>query len=1159
PPTIFGGALPDVVAQEDAPIEIELPFIDNDAPFGNLEFSMTGLPAFLSEEDGLLTGTAGNDDVGTYDITVTATDPNGGSVTGTFELEVENVNDAPEVTGNLPDVGAITGLEFDLALPDGVFTDVDAGDSLTYRAEGLPPGLEIDPATGRITGTPTTSEDYFVTVFAEDQSGEEVSTEFNLFVSDTAARESVTIEAEDFVDLDNFYASFASAASGNEVVRVNFGQSGTMSTDLTAAGVIPGLYEVTIQYFDESDGESEVQVFLEVGGVRTPIGDFAMDATSAELPGQGNATQAANRTTVTLPGAEIPAGARLVITGQADGGEYIRIDKVTLDPVVNLRPVITSGDEVTMEENGTAVLQVQASDPEGEALTYTITGGADAALFEIDDTGALSFVTAPDFEAPADAGGNNLYEVRVTVSDGVTERSQEIEVTVTDGDEPPVITSAATADAAENQTDVATVTAVDVDSAGTVTFGLSGAGADDSLFDIDPDTGVLTFKAAPDFEAPSDAGGDGVYDVKVTATAGGATATQDLAITVTDANDAPEAVAPAPDQSATITASTTIAAAALFTDQDGDGLTLTSVTDGPAGLSIVDGALTGTPTETGTFTVTVEASDGTETASTTFTLTVTEEVGPFGAVAPNQDLDGDGTSNATDNDVDGDGTVNTDDDFAYDAANGVLLADGEAIDLTFDQDGTPYQNGFTGLFQAATGAGNTLKAFDEETGAASVAGGLLSVETTTGDTGGQNTPEDDYQVGIKNADFTVEGRVLNPFVDTAPVSFDQLGLHVGVDSTDFVKFVFGNNIEFSSRIDDVEAKATGGNQPLPAGLAPDGFSAVDIRLVVNSIDGGSASVTAFATFLDGTGNAIPGATDANFGTLSITGAMAAALADDGVAVGTGFTHVHAGNSSSFTAQLDSFKVTPTEGGPVAEPGNALDAFASQGDLDTSQSYGANAVGSAVLEIMTGNNNIESSNFSNNSFQVTNTGDKKISAIFIDATTALYPDSVFDPDGLGGDSAAKPWAVNNGGNTGGFIGGGVGGYFLPGPDPIPNSGGSGGPSNGGYKGAMVKFNPGNSGGFQNGETVGFSGDMDPNSIAGMTKASVDGTAIDSWDVGGISGHELIGSVFTVLFDDGTTASGQLASDGSASGSQALATQDDAVPTDAPGLLVNGVAA
>ena len=80
---------------------------------------------------------------------------------------------------------------------------------------------------------------------------------------------------------------------------------------------------------------------------------------------------------------------------------------------------------------------MRAFDPNaGQALTYSIIGGADAAGFAIDaTTGALSFVAAPDFEAPTDADGDNVYDVTVQVSDGTLTDSQAIAVTVSDVDE----------------------------------------------------------------------------------------------------------------------------------------------------------------------------------------------------------------------------------------------------------------------------------------------------------------------------------------------------------------------------------------------------------------------------------------------------------------------------------------------------------------------------------------------------------------------------------------------------------------------------------------------------------------------------------------------------------------------------------------------------
>ena len=99
--------------------------------------------------------------------------------------------------------------------------------------------------------------------------------------------------------------------------------------------------------------------------------------------------------------------------------------------------------------------------------------------------------------------------------------------------EPPAFTIDAVVD--ENTTAVLTLAAVDPEGGG-VDFALSG-GEDQDLFTVSGDQ--LAFTAAPDFEVPTDADGNNVYLVQVTATdeAGGAT-TQDLSITV--ANDPAE-------------------------------------------------------------------------------------------------------------------------------------------------------------------------------------------------------------------------------------------------------------------------------------------------------------------------------------------------------------------------------------------------------------------------------------------------------------------------------------------------------------------------------------------------------------------------------------------------------------------------------------------
>ena len=83
-------------------------------------------------------------------------------------------------------------------------------------------------------------------------------------------------------------------------------------------------------------------------------------------------------------------------------------------------PIGFSGYATLVAENNTAVMTMTATDPDaGQTLSYSISGGADAGKFTIGSTtGALSFITAPNFELPTDLGGNNVYDVIVQVSDG---------------------------------------------------------------------------------------------------------------------------------------------------------------------------------------------------------------------------------------------------------------------------------------------------------------------------------------------------------------------------------------------------------------------------------------------------------------------------------------------------------------------------------------------------------------------------------------------------------------------------------------------------------------------------------------------------------------------------------------------------------------------
>ena len=126
--------------------------------------------------------------------------------------------------------------------------------------------------------------------------------------------------------------------------------------------------------------------------------------------------------------------------GQGTGGALTATGSVTVSiTAINDAPTITSNGggataSLGVAEGLTAVTTVTATDVDaGQTLTFSIVGGADAAKFTINSsTGALSFVTAPNYEAPTDSGGNNIYDVTVQVSDGNGGTdTQALSVTVT--------------------------------------------------------------------------------------------------------------------------------------------------------------------------------------------------------------------------------------------------------------------------------------------------------------------------------------------------------------------------------------------------------------------------------------------------------------------------------------------------------------------------------------------------------------------------------------------------------------------------------------------------------------------------------------------------------------------------------------------------------
>ena len=204
---------------------------------------------------------------------------------------------------------------------------------------------------------------------------------------------------------------------------------------------------------------------------------------------------------------------------------------------VNEAPSVTGIATTSFPENSIrSVATYRATDPENDSLTWS-TGGADGDYFNISSTGELTFNSSPDFENPVDTDQDNEYQVTVEARDeGSNIGTLEVVVTVTNaaGPEEPTITTTSRPALTYQENGTGTVYTYRArdPQGGSITWSLRGTDAWN--FNIS-NTGALNFASPPDFESPTDANRDNVYEVTVVATdEQGLTDSFDVTVTVTN-------------------------------------------------------------------------------------------------------------------------------------------------------------------------------------------------------------------------------------------------------------------------------------------------------------------------------------------------------------------------------------------------------------------------------------------------------------------------------------------------------------------------------------------------------------------------------------------------------------------------------------------------
>ena len=607
-----------------------------------LAYSDNGtLPPGLSIDpiSGSITGTPTTK--GTYPVTITVTDSAGYTGTASFNWDITNTisvtNPGAQSNGS---GSAITAVPISAS-------DSSPTATLAYSDGGtLPPGLSIDPASGSITGTPTTGGVYPVTITITDDSDASASVTFTWTITNTV---SVTNPgAQSNGSGAAITAVPISATDSSSTATVAYSDGGTLPPGLSidaASGAITGTpttagsYPVTITAIDNagySGNTNFTWTITNTVSVTSP-GDQSDGSGTAITAAPVTATDSSSTATLTYSdGGTLPAGLSIdpttgSITGTPTTGGVYAVTITAIDnagysgnatfnwTITNTVSVTNPGAQSDVSGAAITAVPISATDSSSTAtLTYS-DGGTLPPGLSIDPTSG-SITGTPT------TGGT--YPVTITASDdagcsGTTTFSWTIGniVSVTSpGDQSDGSGTAITAVA---------ITATDSSAGATLTY--SDGGTLPPGLSIDPTTGSITGTPTT----------GGVYAVTITATDGsGASGNAAFNWTITNT----VSVTSPGDQSDG--SGTAITAVAITATDSSSTATLTYSDGGtlPPGLSIdpSSGSITGTPTTAGVYAVTITATDGSgASGSATFNWTVTNAVS---VTSPGDQSDGSGTA-----------------------------------------------------------------------------------------------------------------------------------------------------------------------------------------------------------------------------------------------------------------------------------------------------------------------------------------------------------------------------------------------------------------------------------------------------------------------------------------------------------------------------------
>ncbi|EHR92322.1 putative Ig domain-containing protein, partial [Staphylococcus epidermidis] len=612
------------VNTEIEPIKIEATDNSGQAVTNKVE----GLPAGMTFDEATNTISGTPSEVGSYDITVTTTDENGNSETTTFTIDVEDTT-KPTVE-SVADQTQEVNTEIE---PIKIEATDNSGRAVTNKVDGLPDGVTFDEATNTISGTPSEVGSYDITVTTTDESGNATETTFTIDVEDTTKPtvESIANQTQEVNTEIEPIKIEATDNSGQAVTNKVEGLPAGVTFD-EATNTISGTpsevgsYDITVTATDES-GNSETTTFtIDVQDTTKPTVESVADQTQEvnteitpiTIESEDNSGQTVtnkvdglpdgvtfDEATNTISGTPSKVGSYDITVTTTDESGNSETTTFTINVEDTTKPTVEDITDQTQEVNTEITpIKIEARDNSGQAVTNKVDGLPDGVTFD-EATNTIS-------GTPSEVGS---YDITVTTTDesgNATETTFTIDVQDTT---KPTVESVAD-QTQEVNTEIEPIKIEARDNSGQAVTNKVDGLPDGVTFDEATNTISGT---------PSEVGS---YDITVTTTdeSGNATETTFTIYVEDTTKPTVESVA---DQTQEVN---TEIEPIKIEARDNSGQAVTNKVDGlPDGVTFdkATNTISGTPSEVGSYDITVTTTDESgNSETTTFTIDVEDTTKP---------------------------------------------------------------------------------------------------------------------------------------------------------------------------------------------------------------------------------------------------------------------------------------------------------------------------------------------------------------------------------------------------------------------------------------------------------------------------------------------------------------------------------------------------